>query len=198
MGLSFHYRGKIKLAASLPPMIEEIIDIAKINDWEYFVLDSEFPNNKLTEKPDKENLYGICITPPGCEAVCFSFLSNGKLCDILSWVRNKDLENLEDEEHLYYVSAKTQYAGLEIHKKIILLFDYLNIKYFEDLYLNDEGEYWETRDDELLKKIFERYTNLIESFESVLENIPINESEKTEDYLLRMAEIVEKNNENEQ
>jgi hypothetical protein len=197
MGLSFHYRGKIKSAKSLPPMIEEVMDIAKTNNWKYFVLDSEFPNNVLTEKPNKENLYGICITPPDCETVCFSFLSNGKMCDILSLVRNKDLENLEDDEYLYYVSTKTQYSGIEMHKKIILLFDYLNTKYFEDLYLKDEGEYWETRDDELLKKTFERYTNLIESFESVLENIPLNEGEKTEDYLLRMAEIVQKNNKNE-
>ena len=47
---------------------------------------------------------------------------------------------------------------------------------------------------ELLKTIFNRYTNLIESFQSSLENIPINKGESAEDYVLRMAEFVQKNN----
>lgn len=194
MGLCIHYQGNFKNAKNLPSMIEEIVDIAKTNNWNYFIFENEFPNGAFSSKPDKEKLYGICLSPPECEIVSFSFLSNGKMCGVEKLQINKHLNNLEEDKNLYYLHTKTQYAGIEIHKKIILLFDYLNITYFENFKLYDEGQFWETRDEKLLKTIFDRYTNLIKSFQSSLEIIPINEGESAEDYILRMAEIVQKNN----
>jgi hypothetical protein len=194
MGLSIHYQGSFKNAKKLQLMIEEVVTIAKVNCWDYFIFENKFPNNTFTPIPEKENLYGICISPPGCEMVSFSFLSNGKMCGAEKLQINKNLENLEEDENLYYLHTKTQYAGIEIHKKIIVLFDYLSATYFDNFELLDEGQFWETRDEELLKTIFNRYINLIESFQSSLENIPINEGESAEDYVLRMAEFVQKNN----
>jgi hypothetical protein len=197
MGLSIHYQGKLKNPQLLSLMIEEVVEIAKANNWKFFVFEKEFPNNTFTEKPDNENLYGICISPPECELVSFSFLSNGKMCGVEKLQINKYSADLEEDENLYYLHTKTQYAGIEIHKQIILLFDYLSTTYFEDFKLTDEGQFWETRNEELLKTIFNRYTNLIESFKSTLEIIPLNEEETTEDYLIRMATITQKNNANE-
>lgn len=194
MGLSIHYQGNFKNANSLPLMIEEVVTIAKANCWNYFIFENEFPNKTFTSIPEKENLYGICISPPDCEMVSFSFLSNGKMCGAEKLQFNKHLETLEDDENLYYLHTKTQYAGIEIHKKIIILFDYLSATYFDNFELKDEGQFWETRDEELLETIFKRYTNLIESFQSSLENIPINKGESAEDYVMRMAEFVQKNN----
>jgi hypothetical protein len=197
MGLSIHYQGKLKNPQLLSLMIEEVVEIAKANNWKFFVFEKEFPNNTFTEKPDNEKLYGICISPPECELVSFSFLSNGKMCGVEKLQINKYSAYLEEDENLYYLHTKTQYAGIEIHKQIILLFDYLSTTYFEDFKLTDEGQFWETRNEELLKTIFNRYTNLIESFKSTLEIIPLNEEETTEDYLIRMATITQKNNANE-
>lgn len=194
MGLSIHYQGNFKNPADLPLMIEEVVDIAKTNHWEYFIFENEFPNSTFTQTPDKGKLYGICISPPECEMVSFSFLSNGKMCGVEKLQINKHLKNLEEDENLYYLHTKTQYAGIEIHKKIIFLFDYLNTAYFKKFELYDEGRFWETRDEELLKTIFDRYTNLIDSFQSTLENIPMNDGESAEDYVMRMAEFVQKNN----
>ncbi len=194
MGLSIHYQGNFKNAKDLPLMIEEVVTIAKANCWDYFIFENEFPNSIFKPIPEKEDLYGICISPLRCEMVSFSFLSNGKMCGVEKLQINKHLENIEEDENLYYLHTKTQYAGIEIHKKIIILFDYLSATYFENFELEDEGQFWETRDEELLKTIFNRYTNLIESFQSSLENIPINEGESAEDYILRMAEFVQKNN----
>jgi hypothetical protein len=194
MGLSIHYQGKFKNANQLPLMIEEIIDIAKTNQWKYFIFENEFPNTSFSQKPDKNNIYGICVSPPECEMVSFSFLSNGKMCSVEKLQINKDSEDIEEDTNLYYLHTKTQYAGIDVHKKIILLFDYLNKTYFEDFELSDEGQYWETRDEELLKTIFGRNTNLIESFKSNLENIPLNEGEDIENYLKRIAENVQKTN----
>lgn len=194
MGLSIHYQGNLKNAEDLPLMIQEVIDIAKANHWKYFVFENEFPNSTFTQKPDKNNLYGICVSPPECEMVSFSFLSNGKMCSVEKLEINKHLEQLEEDEYLYNLHTKTQYAGIEIHKKIILLFDYLNTTYFGQFELYDEGQFWETRDEELLKTIFNRFTDLIDSFQNSLENIPRNPEESAEDYVLRMAEFVQKSN----
>ena len=149
MGLSIHYQGNFKNANSLPLMIEEVVTIAKANCWNYFIFENEFPNKTFTSIPEKENLYGICISPPDCEMVSFSFLSNGKMCGAEKLQFNKHLETLEDDENLYYLHTKTQYAGIEIHKKIIILFDYLSATYFDNFELKDEGQFWETRDEEL-------------------------------------------------
>lgn len=197
MGLSIHYQGSFKNAKDLPLLIEEVETIAKTNSWDFFIFENEFPNATFTTIPKKDKLYGICVSPPGCELVSFSFLSNGKMCGVEKLTINNHLENLEDDEYLYYLHTKTQYAGIEIHNKIIILFDYLNARYFENFELQDEGQFWETRDEELLKTIFNRYTNLIDSFQSLLENIPINEEENLEDYIVRMADFVQKNATNE-
>ena len=193
MGLSIHYQGNFKNAKLLPSMIEEVVDIAKTNGWEYFIFENEFPDSSFIKTPEKENLYGICVSPPKCEMVSFSFLSNGKMCGLEKLQINKELESLEDDENLYFLQTKTQYAGIEIHKKVILLFDYLNANYFEEFELYDEGQFWETKDEKLLEKNFNNYTNLIESFNSALEIIPLQEDETLDDYLIRMADSVQKN-----
>ena len=53
--------------------------------------------------------------------------------------------------------------------------------------------YWESRDEDLLKKTFEKYTNLIDGFTSSIEMIPMNEGENLEEYLIRLASITNKN-----
>jgi len=190
MGLSFHYKGKLREPQSLKKMIEEVTDICKANKWEFAVFEDTFPNNTFTIEPNKDKVYGIFFNPPKCESVDLTFLSNGRLCAAYNLELNKNLEKLEDDIYLYYLSVKTQYCGSGIHKFLIPIFDYLNKNYFEEFELTDEGQYWETRDEKLLEEIFDRYSNLINSFGSVLEHIPIIEGESIEAYILRMAEIV--------
>lgn len=194
MGLSFHYKGKLKKPQSLKKLMEEVTDICKANKWKFSVFDEAFPNNTFTAEPNRDHIYGICFTPPKCETVGLTFLSNGKICAFYNLELNKKLENLEDDIYLYYLSVKTQYCGPEIHKILISIFDYLNKNYFEDFEFTDEGQFWETRDEKLLEEIFNRYSNLISNLGSALEHIPILEGESIENYILRMAEIVKKNN----
>jgi hypothetical protein len=40
MGLSIHYQGKLKKAQHLPLLIEEVVAIAKANQWEYFLFEN--------------------------------------------------------------------------------------------------------------------------------------------------------------
>ncbi len=192
MGLTIHYKGELKNASDLKSLIDTVKDVAKAEKWDYFVFEEKFENNFFSEIIDKDNLFGIMISPPKCDPFCISFLSNGKMSGIINFnVMQKEKEINEDL--IYTVFSKTQYSGYENHKKLILLLDYVNKKYLVDFECIDDGYYWETRDEKLLKETFEKYTKLIDNFSSSLEMIPVNKDENIEDYLIRMAEITNKN-----
>ena len=99
---------------------------------------------------------------------------------------------------MYWVSVKTQYAGVELHQFIIQLFRYLNATYFADFKLSDEGNYWETNDLTVLKATFERYTDLMNSFSSALEHIPMNTGEDLEIYFERLLKIISERKDHEE
>jgi hypothetical protein len=191
MGLSFHYKGALKNPGLLKKMIEEVTDISLANQWKFHVFEEAFPSEAFTLDSYNDSIYGICFSPPNCEVVCLTFLSNGKMCAFYNLESSKvSLNELDDN----YLSVKTQFAGPEIHKQLITIFDYINKKYFENFDLTDEGNYWETKNDQLLKDTFKKYTNLINGFDSLLDNIPIGERETIEEYLIRIAEINNKKN----
>lgn len=186
MGLSIHYSGKFKKGASLPQMIEEVEDIAKIYKWKYFVFDTDFPAQSLEKESYNQRIYGINFTPPECETVSLTFLSNGRMSSLSHLRFFGKTATQAEQEYLYMLSVKTQYAGIEIHKIIIHLLKYLNEKYFSELEVIDEGEYWETGNEENLRLIFERYDDLIRSFTSAVENFPKKEGESFEAYFSRL------------
>ena len=191
MGLSFHYKGALKNPTLLKKMIEEVADIAQANQWEFHVFEEAFPSPIFTIDSYNNSIYGICFSPPDCDVVCLTFLSNGKMCAFYNFEPSTVSVNELDDN---YLSVKTQFAGPEIHKQLIKIFDYINKKYLENFDLTDEGNYWETKNDQLLEDTFEKYTNLINGFDSLLDSIPIGERETIEAYLIRIAEINNKKN----
>ena len=186
MGLSIHYSGSFNPEASLSAMIEEVKDIADIYKWKYFVFDNTFPPDSFGRAEYTDHIYGICFTPPGCETVDLCFLSNGKMSSISHLKFFGNSQNKEYQKYLYMLSVKTQYAGVEIHKLIIHLIKYLDSKYLKDVTVNDEGHYWETGNEILLRDTFKKYTDLIENFTSSLEIYPMLPGESYEDYFKRL------------
>ena len=187
MGLTIHYSGKLKNASELMLLIDEVRDIAIEKEWDYFIFEEEFENNKFTSKPDLDELFGIMVTPKNSEPMCFSFLSDGRMCGIINF--NVITINYEIDENLAFsLFTKTQYAGFEIHKQLIVLLDHISKKYLVDFTCSDEGQYWETRDEDLLIETFKRFGSFIDSFASSLEMIPPNENENIEDFILRIAD----------
>ena len=186
MGLSIHYSGSFNPVASLADMIEEVKEIAEIYHWKYFVFEQAFPENSLGKEEYNEDIYGICFTPPGCETVSLSFLSNGRMSDLVHLKSFGMDENQEERSCLYALSVKTQYAGIEIHKLIIHLLKYLDKKYWLDFKVTDEGQYWETGDEELLKETFKRYTDLMDNFATSIEIYPMHHGESFIDYFERL------------
>ncbi|PZO31498.1 MAG: hypothetical protein DCF13_00300 [Flavobacteriaceae bacterium] len=192
MGLTIHYKGKLNNANQLKSLIEDVKDVARAEKWSFFVFKEQFERETFSDVIDKKNLYGIMISPPKCEPLCITFLSNGRMTGICNY-NLLQLGNQTEDELIYNVFTKTQYSSCENHIKLILLLDYLNKNYLIDFECMDEGFFWETRDEELLIKTFKKYNNLIDSLTSSIEMIPKNNGENIEDYILRMAEVTNKN-----
>lgn len=191
MGLSFHYNGSITDKKLLPKLIEDLEDIAQLHKWKYEILDTEFPEEKEQNNKHNQNVYGICFTPPQCETVFVSFLSNGRMSNPMLLDFWGEAKKAPENDYLYMLSVKTQYAGAEIHKLLMGIFHFLNKQYLNDFELYDEGDYWETGDDALLLKNFNQNAFLINSFKTALQSLPIQEEESPEDYIFRIIKDIQ-------
>ena len=149
-----------------------------------------FPANTFGKADYNQNIYGISFTPPDCETISICFLSNGKMSSPLhlQFFGKPDIK--PEQEFLYMLSVKTQFAGSELHKFIIHLFQYLNKKYFKNFKMVDEGGYWESGNEKLLELNFKKYIDLLNSFSSAIENQPIKAGETFEAYFERLLKQI--------
>ncbi len=192
MGLTIHYSSKFNPKANLADMIEEVEDIAKQMKWKYRIYETEFPEGSLKKRKYDDKLYGICIMPPECEPVVFSFLSNGRMSSSLQLGFYGKSTNAFEKKLLYMMFTKTQFAGWQVHAIIINMFKYISNKYFLNFELKDEGHYWETGSEITLRKHFGLYEDLLSKFTTAFETIPANENEDFMDYIKRMGKWVRK------
>jgi len=191
MGISIYYKGRLKTKKSLQGLIEEVSDIARIYKWRSYTFEEEFPKGSFGKPSFDYHLYGICFTPPECETVNLTFLSNGKLVSPWAWQYYFSREN--DKSVLNGTSVKTHYAGPNVHKILVHLLDHLSKKYFRSFKLTDEGQYWETKDEKLLAENFKQLNSLMEKFGSALDAQPMKEGETFEKYFVRLLNQIHKN-----
>ncbi|ANI89533.1 hypothetical protein A9P82_09660 [Arachidicoccus ginsenosidimutans] len=190
MGLSIYYGGHLKKAELLPALIGEVKDVAKIYNWKYHIYNTVFPDNQFNTQTSFDDIYGISFTPPNCETISFSFLSNGKM--VCPSRVNFFAHSKGEEERLwiYTTSVKTQYAGVVFHQFIIHFFKYLNNKYFNNFKMSDESNYWETNDEETLKMQFKIYDTLMDNFMLALETFPVQKDENILAYFERLMKHI--------
>jgi len=191
MGLSIHYSGSFNPSASMEEMIGEVVEIVKVYHWEHAIFETRFPEGGFDE-PYNEKIYGIIFSPPCCEPVFLTFLSNGRMSNDthLRFFGNSSDE--QEQKYLYMLSTKTQYTGIKTHMLIIHLLKYLTNKYLQEFRLTDEGNYWETGDEKLLEATFNRYNDLVNSVADALETFPFKTGETMEEYLSRLISRVNK------
>ena len=138
MGLCIYDSGRIKDADSLPHLIDEVKDIANIHGWELDINECSFPNNTFDNQENLGSIYGISFTPPECEIISLTFLSNGVMVCPTRVLFFGNSKNETERNYIYQLFAKTQYAGMAIHAVIINLFRYLCNKYLVDfIYFRD-------------------------------------------------------------
>ncbi len=191
MGLTIYYEGNFKRDASLSEMIDEIKGISEVNKWTYHIFEEAFPENSFDKEHDDE-IYGICFSPEEkCEPVWLTFISTGRMCSPFLFDQNNISPDKQLEEAMYSLFTKTQYAGVETHKIIIHLLRYIGKKYLDDFKVIDEGQYWETGDEKVLKENFRRFTAAIQTFTSALENAETKAGESTEEAILRIFKEIQ-------
>lgn len=190
MGLSLHYNGRFGNPELLPGMIEEVQEIALLNKWSYQICNTNFPTDRFSKNKHDQQLYGISFTPPECETVSLCFLSNGRMSSVALLHFYGDSKDKTKQKYLYMLSVKTQFAGWQTHVMIVHLLKYLSKKYFLELQVKDEGDYWETGNVEILKENFNRYHKLHDHFSTAFDSFPVNEGESMIQYIERMMEYV--------
>ena len=182
MGLTIHYSARLRSRDLLPQLIDEVADICQSIGWEYDTVDEtvEMEADVTFTPPldDHKNIHlkGIMFHPPKCESVVFTFLPSGWTSSTLHLMVAEKYQKLDNEplfkglpKLVYMMHTKTQRGGPDTHIAIIKLFKYLEKKYFAEMNVSDEGNYWETSDKAVLQERFDEYTGLINSVKGALE-----------------------------
>ena len=178
MGVSIHYRGRLKDIQNVKSICDELVAIADKMNWPHTRLDEDWSQAtnasiEVTEQSSQITghlpLKGISLTPhPKCETLQFFFDAGGRLRDPVSTV-NFNGETLKPVDA--WISVKTQYAGPETHIWIIGLLKYLKKLHLQNLEVLDEGQYWETGNFKKLKEKMEFVGEKIQAVGAVLSRV---------------------------
>jgi hypothetical protein len=190
MGISIHFSGMISDPSKLSALVEEIEEIAQVHHWDYAIENRQFPDADADAPLDPGSLYGISFTPHHCETISFCFLSDGRMSSPINIQVFGAEKNPRYRESMYLLSVKTQSAGLKIHQFIIHLFKYLEKKYLRNFKLRDEGEYWETMDELVLKRNFQYSEQIIAGSAPSGKTRADSEEDEVKDYLMRIIKQI--------
>ena len=195
MGVTIHYRGKLKSPDLIKNLTNEVEDICIANNWKHNLLTDEKPhgnhvfdddddddfddddanvnieNNRnlmpQTRKRPDIGLRGITFQPhEECETLTLLFDTEGVLQSLFSMIFGS-----HDSRVKYpHIFVKTQFSGIETHIKVINLLVYLKKKYFKVMHITDEGGYYPRKNIEALSGRMEFIGNAIETIRDVFEN----------------------------
>lgn len=144
MGLTINFEGQLNSTSDFNKILEVAQEYADKHEMPYLLFEEE---NKLLlrVKEYKDWDYkgltrGIRIQPH----------------------ESSDPLNLEfDKDYIIQEYCKTQFAGAETHIKIVEILRLIE-PYFDWLEVNDEGEYWETNNLEILQCHIDKCFEIIE------------------------------------
>ncbi len=188
MGITIFYRGAIA-------------NLDRVEDFEDRVLDLalEFGGQARIWRTAADNdpsrvVRGVVLDLcPGQETTSLLISPEGWLIGL---TEIEDAENGKLKE-MPWCFVKTQFGTLEGHVALVEMFAALKAGFFPDLEVNDEGDYWETRDVNNLKKKRAFLQAAIEQFSEGLQQYGLT-SEAAEDpeiliaRLVRVAQLVQK------
>jgi hypothetical protein len=201
MGITILYRGKLKSPHLIDTIRKELIKISDLMEWDYTILDEDFEKPTDIKLEVRENgceivghlaLKGINLNVhKKCSSLSFLFDLNGILRDPVQMVREEAVEKVENETQPFSF-VKTQFAPPEIHITLIKLLRYLKRKYFQTFEVIDEGKYWETGDEGLLKEKMEFLSQKMDAVSQALENswIELEPGDSDLDIIVKIEKIL--------
>lgn len=144
MGVTIHFEGRLKDEAAYQDLVNLVSSVASQEYWRSETIDlKEGTLQRVRDEQDWDYTgptKGIVIYPhDDCEPVRFEF-----------------------DKDLYFQDwTKTQFAGIGCHLKVIDLLRRVQ-PYFQELNVEDEGEFWETGSEETLRTHFETIQRVLE------------------------------------
>ena len=144
MGVTIHFEGQLFNEAAFRGLIETASAFAKEIGWQSQLL--EFPSATLLRVRDESD-WDYCGPVKGIQLFAHHD------CDPI---------RLEFDRDLYIQEyTKTQFAGVTIHLKVLDLLALIQ-PFFSTFSVNDEGEYWKTRDLTILQEHMNRTLEVIQ------------------------------------
>lgn len=173
MGVTIHYRGRLRRPADIQPFIDELADICQSAGWKH-------DRHHFTDP----EVRGVIFQPhEKCESVQFLFLEDGTMTNFFAL-------QFGQEEKMPWTFTKTQFAGADVHVGLCRLFKYFSDRWFEVLEVADEGGFYETMNREELQQKIDLIDAGIQAITEGLSASPLGEDETLESRLLRiMAEV---------
>jgi hypothetical protein len=175
MGITIHYSGKLDDARVLPDLLLAAKHFCFQRKWEYAEIDeriigqverwipSDDEEIHTQIAPIDDTLRGLIIQPHAeSESVWLTFNQHGELCFYMPLQKTGTYW----ENKLLF--TKTQFAPLDIHIAICELLHLIQDRYFPSLQVSDEGEYWETRDPNLLAQNTGKLNAIMDHLETAL------------------------------
>lgn len=167
MGITIHYKGRIKKRSEIDHLADVLEDFAKILDWKT----QRYPLSEPSETEDDEAIFGIQQHQPGaslhgivlyphesCEPFSFTFDRQGWLVDY----RVAGISQ-ESGQQPGWLHVKTHFAPSECHIAMVRLLKYLKKSFIPDLDVRDEGGYWDSGDPSQLENRLETLNHAMDS-----------------------------------
>lgn len=152
MGITIHFRGKIKPLTGIQSLVDDFQSIAEGLKWKYKILDYDFS--------ESQSLKGIVLSPHlKSESLFLLFDTQSNLNNPIGIQFEK-----RNKQHKWN-SIKTQFAPLHIHIAVAKMLQCVKSKYIPKLEVFDEGDYWNTGNQEGLderREILNRAMDLLE------------------------------------
>ena len=193
MGVTIHYRGKLKSPSLIEPLMQEVADICQSKNWKYNLFNGKKDFDELLKSPEEADeweeanpdeqaikasidtdidLRGISFHPhPESESVILTFNNEGELKSLIAMLLLPEYTNMHG-----LLFTKTQFAGIETHVEIIHLLIYLKKKYFKNLKIIDEGGYYPKKNIEMLTERLGVINFAISTIQDIFENTEFNGS----------------------
>jgi hypothetical protein len=147
MGITIHYRGRLNDADRINEFMTGVARACHNLGWTY---------DRVTEHDPV--IKGLIIHPSErCDPLAFLFSKAGFLLSPIQLTSGK-----ANALAPAWVFVKTQFAGPEVHVRVVRLLKWVKERYISNLEVEDEGEYWETENFAMLKRKMEAIATVID------------------------------------
>lgn len=179
MGVTIHYKGKLNQPELINEFCEEMKDISKAMEWDYYLI-----NNR--EDLQEIKLKGIIIIPhKESEPLVLTVDPEGILRNAFM------MKFVKEEPELTFINhIKTQFAPPEVHIAVIKLLKYIHKKYVFNLDVYDEGGYWATENPALVKERIDFLNSKMDALRDISKSFKIDTDDSPETIADKMEQLL--------